>query len=370
MTKMFWFVPILLVIPVVNVISDPASIFRANEYSREVATILLTGKSAAHADRSDLRLTAKHYITRLQEAKSTVVIGSSRSMNIRQEFVGAESFFNASISAAGLEDLISITELFFERGLPPTEIIFELAPWYLNARNRYSRWNELREEYVAGNRRFDLRDRRALWYQYTWNVPDRLIALFSPKYFQKSLAALLKRPGRNAEPFISPTDLDEAAYVIRRRDGSVSYSQSARDVSVAQVNQLANRYANAASAPYFEDYTELNPNLKAVFRRFITALKINDVRAVFFLAPLHPYVYKKLSGTSKYKVFEEVESFYRQIAAEQRIPVVGSYNPLDFGCGEEEFYDAIHPKELCVERIFQRYVNSKLASTTTTGAER
>ena len=43
--------------------------------------------------------------------------------------------------------------------------------------------------------------------------------------------------------------------------------------------------------------------------------------------------------------------YYRNLSKELNVEIVGSYNPLKVGCNEYEFYDGMHPKDSCMDKV-------------------
>ncbi len=49
--------------------------------------------------------------------------------------------------------------------------------------------------------------------------------------------------------------------------------------------------------------------------------------------------------------FLEMENRIRSISKNSGVKVIGSYNPLKCGCDDDEFFDGMHPKDSCMEKI-------------------
>ena len=48
---------------------------------------------------------------------------------------------------------------------------------------------------------------------------------------------------------------------------------------------------------------------------------------------------------------DAVEKKFRNLALQNSIKVIGSYNPRNSGCKEIEFHDFMHPMETCMKKI-------------------
>jgi hypothetical protein len=52
-------------------------------------------------------------------------------------------------------------------------------------------------------------------------------------------------------------------------------------------------------------------------------------------------------------IFLEIEQWFKDFGERNELAIFGSYDPDVAGCGEEEFYDAGHPKGSCMQKILR-----------------
>ncbi|NTW89278.1 MAG: hypothetical protein HGB26_09270 [Desulfobulbaceae bacterium] len=82
--------------------------------------------------------------------------------------------------------------------------------------------------------------------------------------------------------------------------------------------------------------------------QLIKELQKRGKRVVVLLIPYHPAVYKdKLMSDA----LNEVRQRVNRLEVEEGIHLKGSYNPTDFGCTANEFFDDMHPKDSCLEKL-------------------
>ena len=81
-------------------------------------------------------------------------------------------------------------------------------------------------------------------------------------------------------------------------------------------------------------------------------MKQDEVEVCLFLAPYHPMVFDYLSTSGDYRIVLEVEDYFRSIAQEKDIPLIGSYDPKALNLSEVDFYDGMHPKTEAIHQIF------------------
>ncbi len=84
-----------------------------------------------------------------------------------------------------------------------------------------------------------------------------------------------------------------------------------------------------------------------------------NIRVIFFLTPYHPYVYTYLMSSTQYQIIAKAETYFRIIGTQKHIPVIGSYDPLQCGLAEEDFYDGMHPSREGIAKLTKLINNSK-----------
>ena len=90
-------------------------------------------------------------------------------------------------------------------------------------------------------------------------------------------------------------------------------------------------------------------NAIKILTKFVLYLKKN-FKVVFIMTPSHPAVWN-FDEQPVVTAMKIVESKVHEIAKSLEIQVIGSFNPKKIGCTEEEFYDEMHPKDLCVSKL-------------------
>ena len=68
------------------------------------------------------------------------------------------------------------------------------------------------------------------------------------------------------------------------------------------------------------------------------------------MIPSHPAVWN-FDEQPVVTAMKIVEPKVHEIAKSLEIQVIGSFNPKKIGCTEEEFYDEMHPKDLCLSKL-------------------
>jgi hypothetical protein len=339
---------IIVIVAATNFSVDPAHVFENNNYEKSIARFLTEGKNVANVSNYDDRQVQKYYIETIKIIPEVVVLGSSRSMHIGSEQFPGKSFFNNSVAGATIEDYLAIYEIYMERAAIPKTIVIGADPWILNQNNGQNRWQSIKGNYQAMMYRLHLKNNLLAGILSQGALEqDKLAQLINFEYFRESIKCL--RQDRH----IYATAAREGEAMIKLSDGSVSYDKAFRERTPAEVMKTASEFDR--DVPYsMGGFKELDRDLRETLEKFIDRLKGDGVGVILFLAPYHPLTYENLRRSSKYgSILQEAETYFRDLARRNGIRVLGSYNPSGW-CAPEEFYDGMHPRKICLNRLFSQ----------------
>jgi len=339
----------------VSYIGDPGEAFSRNIHEKEVAAILLGGENVCNFDDCDGRLIQKNLIQTDTRQVNAIVLGSSRSMQIRNSSlvdpaVDRQIFLNHGVPGASLEDYIAILDLYLERGYIPRTIIIGVDPWILNANNDQKRWRTLEEEYYDGLARIN--STLIVSDQYSMDIGyyiDRYSSLIARQILFNSINKIISGP-------CHATDADEADGYIKLTDGSISYPVDIRTRTVEQVDAEANDYAHSVPIFALGNFDQIDEESRQEFEATIQFLKSRNTTVVLFLPPYHPIVYDKIASEAQYSTVGVSESYFREFASAENITLVGSYDPNYLNLSSIDFYDGHHLKRDVVDSVFRATV--------------
>lgn len=347
------FMALLMTIAAVNYRYDPANLFGGDAYEAGIARLLSEGKNVANVTDYDERVLQKYYVEQLSSSKDVLVLGSSRSMNIGARQFPGKAFFNASVSGATLEDYYAIIQLYRARNLLPNMIVLGVDPWIFNQNNGQTRWKSLEAEY-----------RQSLFLKKPGEVRltpaggknlSRYQQLFSLDYFQASI----KTKKRKARGYYATSDT-QLDVNIRIADGSISYRREFALRKTEEVSEVARRMAAKKPLYSLDKFSELDPTYISRFEGLIARLREEGVEVVLFLPPYHPDMYAAMmnKGSSALLV-AEAERYIRRFAEQQHLFVLGAYAPDSALCDRDEFFDEMHPRPTCINKIFSEFNRPK-----------
>lgn len=323
-----------------NVTLDPQHLVHEGS-ERSAAQMLASGRAVAGLLNFDERLLVKYYVE-LQTARLDVaVIGSSRAMQIGADDFPHRSFFNSSVSAAEIEDLIAITGEYARHQRLPRHVFIGLDPWLLNGNADHDGWRSLASSYRLMLKEMGLPPE---------DVPppslERFGALISPAYFQQLLRTVKSDGGLASGPR-QPRDNAEAAVMP---DGSRRYPLSVRARTPQQTRQMAIAAAAAPTDLYAAGSRGLDRWSQARLEGLVAFLQSHETTVTFLLAPYHPALASR-RRLADVQMITATERYYRDLAAERQIDVLGAYDAAASGCSEADLYDESHPRPSCMEKI-------------------
>ncbi|MEQ9824853.1 MAG: hypothetical protein ABQ298_10755 [Puniceicoccaceae bacterium] len=333
----------------VNLIGDPANLF-VFKYEENLANELLSGNNVSNIANFDERQLQRHYIEGLETAPDYAVLGSSRTLMIRDDFLTNSSLRNHSVSGASLEDLIGIFQLYRETGKLPDHLLIGIDPWVFNERNGQIRWKSIADAYWRFHGKSEAEE-----------VVERTLfdlqQLISVSYFQSSLWTLLT----NRNKGIQVTDTETNDGKTRLWDGSMVYGSHVRERQPLEVNRLAHNYIQGGvySLDHFDSISE---TLWKEFSEWIEVVLAHQIEVAFVMVPYHPKVSQHLA--QDYPVVAEVEKRVRSFAQQHQIPISGSFDARNLGFDNTAFYDAMHCRPFAVRQLAEPLLNPYLLLNT------
>lgn len=348
--KLVLLLPLMLLVLWVNYFVDQTGLFRGGKYELELAQILLGGDAVSNFSKMDEREVLKLYIKNMPEAYDTLVVGSSRGLQITAAIAGETgTFYNAGMSGEDFYDVVGTVALLDKYDRLPKNMILVLDPWILNDNvDSYSKRsdadlaNEFLSETLGFHETYEAQDRS----QYTE-------ALLDLDYFQKNVAYYFEDHSDEDQPSRVSGNVYEQTTETKMADGTLLYTREYRENSQEWVDFDALSRANMGFAFGCSEYYELSSKRCAQFKALIAYLQQKGVQLTFVLAPFHPIVYQ--GGLDQGEETAGIclsEQFFSQLAEEKKIPFFGSYDPEKANCTAEDFYDGLHVRRESLKNFF------------------
>lgn len=343
------FVAILLAIAVFTYRIDPGNIF-TDTLVETCGNWLLKGHDVAITRNYDERLLQKYLIMHDAKSYDVLIFGSSRTMDIGTPLFPNHSVKNYSVSGASVEDDIALYFLYERLHGKPQKVVIGVDAWLLNSNSGQKRWKSLGMEYEYGIGRMEGDEKRVSDIG-SFDL-EKYTQLLSWPYLNESINKVkkegMKSIGRGYCLANDRTEVVANAGMICP-DGTHIPSAEAR---AKDAEPLARKYISG-NVYSLEKYEDLDAALQTEVKAFISYLKMQGIDVVLYLTPYHPIVYSYLRDSEKYKIVLDVENFFREIAAEYELSIIGSYNPGQCGLANADFLDGMHMRREAVERILR-----------------
>ncbi|MCI6639930.1 MAG: hypothetical protein MSH10_03945 [Pygmaiobacter massiliensis] len=357
LVKLLLFLPLALLVVCVNFQVDVSGLFQGDQFEREIAQKLLEGESISHFEKLDERQILRLYIQNMPQRYDTLVVGSSRGLQITKEIAGCDGlFYNAGMTGEDYADILCTISWLVRYDRLPEHMIMVLDPWILSAnkdaKGKYSDQNTA-NEFLATVLGFDV--------AYTPNTtPFYTEALFSLDYFQGNIAYYFGDHSGEDRPSVVEGDVYDQATEIKMLDGTLLYTREFREQSQQAVDNDA---AFRATMPFImcDQYPVPDQTLTEQFTALVDFLQGQGVELTFVLTPFHPDYYQHVfthMDTEGGVIYSE--EFFRALAELKGIDFYGSYDPAKANCDNTDFYDGLHVRRESISKFFFG-INSGLA---------
>jgi hypothetical protein len=238
---------------------------------------------------------------------------------------------NLSVSGASVEDQITFAILALQK-FTPKVVYLSADPWLFNKNSGQNRWMSIKDDYY-----------------------DALRIISSP---QIAKANFEKNTKANSSDYafklykninikyskIGSTDEVPGLYDKIRLDGSRIYNMTYANL---EPNEMKKGFDKVIS--YSMTDWRYSHQLYKNFEKLVNYLNNKKIKVFLVLSPYHPALYKKIKNEKNMFLF--AEKIFYTLAKEKSIQIIGSYNPNNCGCSENDFFDGMHPKDSCINNI-------------------
>ena len=346
------------IIPILNYNIDSAYLLGRRSRLDLVAELLLSGKTIAGLEIYDDRVLNKLIINKMDKVPEVIVLGTSQTMTLRASYLGLlpGDYFNHSLAAGTISDMIAILGCYKIRGALPKKIIIGASPTLFDQEFNErlavfsERWKALAPEYyyllnLIENDTSSFGDYGSAQYH-----SDQFKNLFSFNYAIRNLKSFQRISSeKNLFRIAKDTSVNDLLVTF---DGSIYYPHAIR----CQHDTIT---LNKTKTFIYNQFTRKRNKLnnktitdKDLFIKLVDYILSCESQIIFFLPPLHPLAYKEISTKSYLRVYREIEELLKNIAKTRNIPLFGSYDPNLYGLESRDFYDAIHLQDFAMKKIF------------------
>ena len=340
---LFRLLPCLLIVVFVG--SHQSRLFGTTDYQLAVHR-LLAGENFYGYINYDERAFERDMARGLKTPITVLVAGSSRTMQLESDCFDGP-YFNASVSAAMVPDLVAMVEE-FRRGRELKHVVIGADPWIMNEPGRFHYDDMTRmqaaPDWVRGQLWLGLKPAWDDWLGAAKAELEPFREILAPYSFQAAWRIFLYGRPR------LPADLPN---LFRKEpDGSLRYADFFVNVSEAKAVELARQGAEAHVPSVYANFWRIDPALSKAFEAMTGALQKSGVRITIVVAPFHPVYYDFVTHNGGGKMVPAVEDYFRQLAKEHGYEIIGSYDPAKAGVTAADFFDGGHLKKATLKRLY------------------
>ena len=347
------FLPIPVVMALVNYIVDPANIF--HDYAQNIVNSMVAGNNTWILNENvNERKVKQLLIEKMPNEVDCIAIGPSLIMGVRDSDAGEKIFYNLGESAADYYDILAQFGMLDAKGTKYKRVILCVDTYFFDenmykssSRNKaFKLWSDYMLGILDGKQLpVPINDNNNNLMSY-----EEWKNLFSVAYLQQSFNAI-KEIGR-LDAYIGDRwgvvdDLNTEAYY--RPDGSYVYSKKYQTKGVEFTREHAQSYNIQKQ---FAKGVHLKTKEKETFEKLIQYLLNRNIAVELYLCPVAPSLWDRISDNNEYPSIPELEEFAHSMSQKYSLKITGSYNPYKLHMTDEDFYDCRHVRHELLSKYF------------------
>ena len=334
----------------VNALIDVDKIFDTKHWrEREFARMVVDGYDIVAPSNLKDSLVQKYLMEMWPTPPQAIALGSSRVLEVSQRLFPHQKFYNFGGPASRLASALAIVGVSDLRREYPSTVVYGAEYWLFS---RVAVDADSLEGLEDGLGHINLQlgiDPQAIGIRYV--EKKKWKGLFSLAMLRRGLSLYTSTGGCVA---MEPRRDDMTPCPVKRVDGSLKYSKSEEDALPEDIARRMVIDLSKRGGMYLaEGIADIDPAKVDAFTKLLHHLQTNGSHVVILFSPLHPLVEAAQKTASDWANVRKIEDLIRNIAANQGIPVVGSYSPTQAQCSAAEFYDEVHPHRTCIERLLR-----------------
>ena len=327
---------------------DPARLTGWPDDERAIAQALLAGHSVTNVANFNDRTIERLLADGRDRAPEVLAIGSSRIQVLSASAFPGQSFVNAGVSGAGLDDILAVYALYDTVTRRPRRVVLNLDPWTINPDLSALAWGPLLASHTTMLRR--LGDSTPPWRVWLATRLATFKKIEAPEYFRLSVFSF-RRYGPSGIRFVV-TDREQNAEKTKTPNGTLVWLYIPPEETERRARDYI-RGMRRGNAPYNgRDGDEL-PERARLLEQFVRYLRQEGIQVDLLLVPFHPIVHDEFARRPRNPLLR-AESRYRDMARRTGARVVGGYDPAKAGATAADFFDESHLQPDALARLMAR----------------
>lgn len=335
----------LLLIAFFNYKVDSVGVFHKNTNELiKIADSIIKGKNIVGLSNYPEKELQKLIIKQNSEIPDAIVLGSSRSMLVRYEFIKNEnitSYLNHSTSGAIISDFVEIIEEYKKKSNLPKNIFIGVDPWIFNRENA-----SLEVEMLINNQSSSEHNANYKIFTKYRNLINYDFTLENIKYI-KNYFIQGKQKYKIVDTII---DLEENSFVLDKY--STHYYPK---ITNEKLNLLieSEKKQIVKDNTYYELMGFHKLSNQETFEKFIAYLQNNGSNVTLFMLPYSPETYPLLMKHEVFKNIQKVEEYIYSFSKQKGLTCIGTYNPEGYDFIKNDFRDGMHGNAIVAKKVFK-----------------
>lgn len=308
----------------VNYYIDPSFILHRGKFEIAIANNIVQDYSVAVYSNFNERLFQRYVIQKLEYMPDGIILGNSQIMTVFPSSMGFEKGYNHGVSGGDIYDFIGILKEYkYWHKQYPENIVLAIDPWMFNENDQ------------------DLRD-------VEFSIPVEKKNIFSTELFSFTYFKASVDLRRSASSRINNIEVFKDFNVAKKHPGTVvffdetrkyadDFLQTKRDITLEIEDVIETETIRGA-----QNFHELSPKIQVDFENLIEELQKHNVTISFIFVPRPPLLWNYIQSNEQYQMFNEADQYLHQLASQNNINIVGSYNPYEVNAKNTDYFDAFH----------------------------
>jgi hypothetical protein len=333
----------IIFLGVFNFVSDRAHIVRSETFIAGVLDSMSNGRQVAGLEDYNERALARKIAQQFPTQPDILILGSSRSAELKAWMAGGKAALNLSVSGASWQDHVGLYTAAGRSGkIALVKKLFICAdPWLLNPNNGEVRWQTLNDEVARAAHNWQIKGYRTPHSERQWMA--KLREMFNPQYAWENLT-------QPPVPFFSTTDT-VSTHKLVFADGSIRQQKEKDTRSVEESRAKAREFASRKDLFHLAKFDRIDSSGLQAIEMLAKEMQASGAGVHLLLMPFHPLVFSRMQTDRRCANVALAEQCFRQMAAAHGWKVSGSYDPTKAGMTENDFFDGMHLKRSVLTRL-------------------
>jgi len=336
--------PILLM-GAFNLLRDRAHIVRSETFIANVLDSMDKGRQVAGLNDYNERALARQIAQQYDNQPDVLILGSSRSAELTAWMCGGKDALNLSVSGAAWQDHVGLYTAAGQSGkLGRVNKLFLCAdPWLLNPNNGEVRWQTLNDEVARAAQNWQIKGYRTAHSERQWMAKVR--EMFNPLYAWENLT-------QAPVPYFSTTDT-VSSHKLVFANGTIRQQKEKDTRGLDETRQRAREFASRKDLFHLAGFKKLDSSGLVALEILVKEMQAAGAEVHLLLIPFHPLVRARMQTDRRYENVQVTEETFRKMATANGWQIHGSYDPVQAGMSEADFFDGMHLKRHVLTRLLK-----------------